>query len=124
MDVWMTPVSEATLDGGVPQPFLFLFSEQWPTAKNQALFDRLRRQSNPADRTITILGTDHYDFSDLPALSPLAPQLGLKGPIPGMRVQRIINAYSLAFFDQALKGELSLLMASPSPAYPEVRFDG
>ena len=123
MDVWMTPVSEATLDGGVPQPFLFLFSEQWPTAKNQALFDRLGRQSNPADRTITILGTDHYDFSDLPALSPLAPQLGLKGPIPGGRVQQIINAYSLAFFDQALKDEPAMLMASPSPAYPEVRFD-
>jgi predicted dienelactone hydrolase len=124
MDVWMTPVREATLDEGVPQPFLFLFSEQWPTAKNQALFDRLRRHSNAGDRTITVLGADHYDFSDLPALSPLAPQLGLKGPIPGPRVQHIINAYSLAFFDQALKGEPALLMASPSPAYPEVRFDG
>jgi predicted dienelactone hydrolase len=123
MDVWMTPVSEATLNGGVQQPFLFLFSEMWPTAKNQALFDRLRRQSNPADLAATILGTDHYDFSDLPALSPLAPQLGLKGPIPGVRVQRIINAYSLAFFDQALKDTPAMLMASPSPAYPEVRFD-
>lgn len=124
MDVWMTPVSEATLERGVAQPFLFLFSEQWPTAKNQALFERLRQGSNPADRTITILGADHYDFSDLPALSPLAPQLGLKGPIPGMRVQQIINAYSLAFFGQALKDEPAMLMASPSPAYPEVRFDG
>ncbi|MBM3121400.1 MAG: hypothetical protein FJZ97_04335 [Chloroflexi bacterium] len=124
MDVWMTPVSEATLEGGVAQPFLFLFSEQWPTAKNQALFERLRQGSNPADRTLTILGTDHYDFSDLPALSPLAPQLGLKGPIPGRRVQQIINAYSLAFFGQALKGEPTLLLAGPSPAYPEVRFDG
>jgi len=124
MDVWMTPVGEATLDGGVRQPFLFLFSEQWPTAKNQALFERLRRQSNTGDRTITILGTDHYDFSDLPALSPLAPQLGLKGPIPGARVQQIINAYSLAFFGQVLKDEPAMLMASPSPAYPEVRFDG
>jgi predicted dienelactone hydrolase len=124
MDVWMTPVSEATLEGGVAQPFLFLFSEQWPTAKNQALFERLRQGSNPADRTITILGADHYDFSDLPALSPLAPQLGLKGPIPGMRVQQIINAYSLAFFGQALKDEPAMLMASPSPAFPEVRIDG
>ncbi len=124
MDVWMTPVSGATLEGGVAQPFLFLFSEQWPTAKNQALFERLRQGSNPADRTITILGADHYDFSDLPALSPLAPQLGLKGPIPGMRVQQIINAYSLAFFGQALKDEPAMLMASPSPAFPEVRFDG
>jgi len=124
MDVWMTPVTEATLDGGVVQPFLFLFSEQWPTAKNQALFDRLRRQSNPADRTVTILGTDHYDFSDLPALSPLAPQLGLKGPIPGARVQRIINDFSLAFFGAALKGEVTTLLEGPSSAYPEARFDG
>jgi predicted dienelactone hydrolase len=124
MDVWMTPVTEATLDGGVVQPFLFLFSEQWPTAKNMALFERLRRGSNPADRTITILGADHYDFSDLPALSPLAPQLGLKGPIPGARVQRIITDFSLAFFGAALKGQVTRLLEGPSSAYPEARFDG
>ena len=41
-----------------------------------------------------------------------------------MRVQQIINAYSLAFFGQALKDEPAMLMASSSPAFPEVRFDG
>jgi len=123
MDVWMTPVTEETLALGVSQPFLFLFSEQWPTAKNQALFGRLRQNSDPSDRVITILGTDHYDFSDLPALTPLAHQLGLKGPIRGARVQRIISDYSLAFFGAALQGEATRLLDGPSTTYPEARFD-
>jgi predicted dienelactone hydrolase len=123
MDAWMTPVTEETLSLGVERPFLFLFSELWPTEKNQARFDRLQQTSNPADRVATILGTDHYDFSDLPALSPLAPQLGLKGPINGARVQQIVNTYSLAFFDLALKGEATTLLGGPSAVFPEVRFD-
>ena len=123
MDAWMTPVTEETLARGLTKPFLFLFSELWPTEKNQAVFDRLQQHSSPASRVVTILGTDHYDFSDLPALTPLAPQLGLKGPIQGARVQTIVNAYSLAFFDQLLKGQATTLLDGPSAAYPEVRFD-
>jgi hypothetical protein len=70
-----------------------------------------------------ILGTAHYDFTDLPALSPLAHALGLKGPIRGARVQRIVNDYSLAFFDQHLLGRSSDLLEGPSPGHPEVIFD-
>ena len=123
MDAWMTPVTEETLARGLTKPFLFLFSELWPTEKNQALFDRLQQHSNSGDQVVTILGADHYDFSDLPALTPLAPQLGLKGPIQGARVQTIVNAYSLAFFNQLLNGQATTLLDGPSAAYPEVRFD-
>jgi hypothetical protein len=58
----------------------------------------------------TIKGTSHYDFTDLPALSPLASQMGLKGPLNGRRVIKIVNDYSLAFFDWALKGKPTTLL--------------
>ena len=69
---------------------------------------------------ITILGSAHYDFTDLPGLTPLSPYLGLKGPINGERVQEIINTYSLAFFDHYLNGGSNQLLQDPAAAFPEV----
>jgi len=126
MDAFMTPVSEAALDNGLPQPFLFLFSQSWADdvdSKNNRLFDRFYANLAESVPVFTILGTNHYDFSDLPALSPLAPQLGLKGPINGARVQKIINAYTLAFFNQEFQGITNSLLAGPNENYPEIRYE-
>jgi dienelactone hydrolase len=122
MDAWMTPVSEQVLDNGTDRPLLFLFSENFPTVKNWQLFDRLALHLTGPVTVATIKGTSHYDFSDLPALSPLAPQLGLKGPLNGQRVLQIVNDYSLAFFDWTLKGKPTTLFDAPSPAFPEMEF--
>ncbi|MEI7850057.1 MAG: hypothetical protein WCK35_29970, partial [Chloroflexota bacterium] len=111
------------LDHGTQQPFFYLFSEYWPFERNTELFDRYYSHIASTNHVITILGADHYDFSDIPALSPLAPQLGLKGPINGERVQKIINTYVLAFFDQQLKNIPTDLMEGPQAAYPDVRYD-
>ena len=72
---------------------------------------------------VTIIGTRHYDFTDLPLLSPLAPQLGIKGPINGKRVVKILNAYLIAYFDQELKGMPSPLPFGPSEEYPDLRWE-
>ncbi len=122
-DAFMRPVSLEVLENGTPQPFLYLFSELWPFERNTELFEGYYRRVPASNRVLTILGADHYDFTDLPALSPLAPQLGLKGPIPGAQVQKILIDYTLSFFDQALKGKPSSLLNGPSPDYPEIRFD-
>ncbi len=120
LDAYLTPVSSSVLEGGLRQPFLFLFSELWPSEKNKNLYRQLQTASDDS-RAFVLLGADHYDFTDLPLLSPLAPQLGLKGPINGGRALRIINAYSLAFFDHWLKGEpAAALLSAPPPDYPEV----
>jgi hypothetical protein len=123
MDAYMRPVAEDVLEMGVTQPFLFMFSETWPSEANTIRFDRFYSHVVQPSRVITILGTNHFDFSDLPLLSPLAPQLGLKGPLNGSRALRIINDYSLAFFASTLKGKQEQLLAGPSANYPEVRFD-
>ncbi|MEI6291272.1 MAG: hypothetical protein WCP19_12640, partial [Chloroflexota bacterium] len=123
LDAFMRPVSLDVLNNGTKQPFLYLFSELWPFARNTQLFDQYYSHVSPANHVLTILGADHYDFSDLPALSPLAPQLGLKGPINGVRVQKIIDTYVLAYFDQQLKGINSAMFDQRQSDYPDVRYD-
>jgi predicted dienelactone hydrolase len=125
-DAFMTPVSQEVLDQGVKQPFFFLFSQFWAddvNSKNNRLFNGFYSHLPAPAPWVTILGTRHYDFSDLPLLTPLAPQLGLKGPINGKRVVKILNDYLVAYFDQELKGIPSPLPFSPSADYPELRWE-
>jgi dienelactone hydrolase len=123
LDAWLVPVSLPVIEQGLEQPVFLIYSELWPTAENLSLAQSLRDRS-PQNGQITILGTDHYDFTDMPLLSPLAPQLGLKGPLDGTRTLQIINAYSIAFFDQVLRNQVSPLLQEPVQEYPEVRWDG
>ncbi|MCX6079286.1 MAG: hypothetical protein NTW32_07105 [Chloroflexi bacterium] len=123
LDAFTRPISLNVLDHGTKQPFFYMFSELWPFERNTELFNRYYSHGSPSNHVITILGADHYDFSDLPALSPLAPQLGLKGPINGSRVQKIINTYVLAFFNQQFKGIPTNLFDGQQVAFPDVRYD-
>ena len=124
MDPFMRPVSYEVLDSGAAQPSFFMFSQGWldDVDKNRSneLFQRFIPYVSDSWGVISIEGADHYDFADLPLLSPLAPQLGLKGPINGKRVTTIVNDYLLSFFELTLKGEASTLFENPSP-YPEVK---
>jgi hypothetical protein len=72
---------------------------------------------------ISIDGTTHYDFSDLPLLSPLAPRLGLKGPINGKYVNALINDYLLSFFDMTLRNKAVNLFDGQNRKYIEVKFN-
>lgn len=122
MDAYLVPVSEHVINSGIEQPFLFMNSELWQIDGNNARFARLYNQMNYPVYQLTLAGTGHYDFTDLRALSPLTHMLGLKGPASTGRVMRVINDYSLAFFDEYLKGEPAHLLEGPSPDYPEVDF--
>ncbi|MCJ7724289.1 MAG: hypothetical protein MUP03_09160 [Anaerolineales bacterium] len=120
MDAFLTTLSTSTLESGVSQPFLFMFSEKWPSLKNTRLLKKIYSNSTGPFQEITISGTKHYDFTDLPMLTPIASRLGLKGPINGARALRIINDYSLAFFGEYLLDEPSELLHGPQPEYPEL----
>jgi len=123
LDAFTRPISPEVLDRGTTQPFFYFFSELWPFERNTELFKRYYSHVDPKNKVVTILGADHYDFSDLPALSPIAQQLGLKGPIKGDRVQKIIKTYTLAFFDQQFKGISSPLFEGPQSEYPDLRYE-
>ena len=126
MDAWLEPVSRSVIEAGLEQPFLFLRSEAWEQPARNPRNDRLQVQllehlRGPGYR-LAVQGTEHYDFSSLPLFSPLAPALGLKGPIPGPRINEIVNTYARAFFSRQLLGEVDPLLDGPSARFPEVDF--
>jgi len=123
MDPFMRPVSYEVIDSGVTQPSFFMFSQRWTDdvdSRNNALFNKFFPHVTDSLGVISIDGTGHYDFADLPLLSPLAPQLGLKGPINGKRVVTIVNDYLLSFFEATLNSKATTLFDNPSP-YAEVK---
>lgn len=123
MDPFMRPVLENVISGGVSQPSFFMFSQAWiddTTSRNNELFHQFIPKATNNFGVIEILGTKHYDFSDLPMLSSIAPQLGLKGPLNGKRVVEITNAYLLDFFGATLKDTPSKLFEGASP-FKEVK---
>jgi platelet-activating factor acetylhydrolase isoform II len=124
MDAFLRPVSPEILENGVTQPSFFMFSQRWTDyvdSRNNLLFHKFVSNVPETFGVISIDGTAHYDFSDLPLLSPLAPRLGLKGPINGRRVTTIINDYLLSFFEATLKGVPTGLFEVQNHKYNEVR---
>ncbi len=123
-DPFMRPVSTEVLENGVTQPAFFMFSQAWADevdSLNNRQFRPFYGNSKKAMGAISIDGTTHYDFSDLPLLSPLAPQLGLKGPINGKRVTTIVNDYLLSFFEPTLHGMEFNLFSKQIQKYGEVK---
>jgi predicted dienelactone hydrolase len=72
---------------------------------------------------VRVPGTFHSNFTDIASWTPLAPQLGLTGPIDERRAHEIINAYSLAFFERHLLGRPVKLLDGPAKKFPEVLFE-
>jgi predicted dienelactone hydrolase len=106
-----------TIDFPLKQPFMFMRSEGMTYYMRTAL--------GAVENTaygVTIRGTMHFDFTDLFLYSPVLKFTKAFGPIDGYRMVKIINDYTLAFFDKHLKGEKSPLLDGPSPDYPEVEF--
>jgi dienelactone hydrolase len=125
MDPFMRPVSREVQENGVRQPSFFMFSQVWADdahSLNNELFHGFLRHVPDLLGFMSIEGTSHYDFSDLPRLSPLAARLGLKGPISGARVTTIINDYLITFFETTLRGQNMSLFEELNQKYNEVRF--
>ena len=81
-------------------------------------WDRALKEKSTNDwYDIEIAGTSHGSFSDLTLFFPSAA-----GQIDPRRAHEIINAYTIAFFDQYLRGKPSPLLTAPSPSFPEAKF--
>jgi predicted dienelactone hydrolase len=123
MDPFLRPVSTEVLESGISQPAFFMFSQVWADdvdSLNNRQFKPFFENSSEALGAVYIQGTSHYDFSDLPLLSPLASKLGLKGPINGKRVTTIVDGYLLSFFEMALNSRPSELFELNTDKHPEV----
>jgi hypothetical protein len=69
---------------------------------------------------VQVPGMFHQNFTDVPYWSPPGRLLGIVGPIAVQRGFDIVNAYSLAFFDQHLEDHPAVLLDGPTTQYPEV----
>lgn len=68
---------------------------------------------------VQLPGMFHIDLTDLNALSPILPYIRLSGPMGSQRAHDLINEFSLAFFDQHLKGIHKPLLHTPLHPYPD-----
>ena len=124
MDPFMRPVSAEVIENGLTQPSFFMFSQAWTEitdSKNNMLFNQFYPNVSDSKGVIFINGTKHFDFSDLPLLSPIAPQLGLKGPLNGKRVTEIVDSYLLDFFEMTLNNIPSTLFDGSFDDFSEVK---
>jgi predicted dienelactone hydrolase len=124
MDPFMRPVSAEVIENGISQPSFFMFSQGWTDlvdSKNNKLFKQFYPNTTNNFGAISINGTKHFDFSDLPLLSPIAPQLGLKGPLNGKRVTQIVDSYLLDFFEMTLNNKPSTLFDGSFEDFSEVK---
>ncbi|MDE1175194.1 MAG: hypothetical protein PW789_01135 [Edaphobacter sp.] len=71
---------------------------------------------------LIIQGAMHDDFTDQPMISPIR-RITHTGPINTREMQTIVRRYSLAFFDQTLRGQASpLLQSGDVSPFKEVQF--
>ncbi|HNT53083.1 MAG TPA: hypothetical protein PKG95_00105 [Anaerolineaceae bacterium] len=104
MDAWMVPYDRNIPAKGLLQPSLFLRSEGWSLSGNPSLVAALYENSHPPAYLVEIAHTQHFDFTDFSQLSPLLTLIDLKGWLSSDRVMEIINAYTVTFFDETLRG--------------------
>jgi predicted dienelactone hydrolase len=127
------PMPTDVVQAGLRQPTMWITRdaetmqlEGWPWTEIDEHQTTMRAvfQSLPGEGYfVRVRGMFHLNLTDYPLVSPLMPSTGVTGPIDAQRAHRIVNAYSLAFFDRRLKGRPAALLGGPAPPYPEVRFE-
>jgi dienelactone hydrolase len=134
MDGMLAGVS---LKHGTSVPFLFMMARDpinvesmpanvLPAARREIEFEWKQYQQMRSSLSkfggywIILPGTSHANFSDSPFFSPIRLR-SLAGSVDPERTARLITRYSLAFFEQQLKGIEQSLLDSASPDWSEVR---
>ncbi|GAA2950778.1 alpha/beta hydrolase [Streptomyces enissocaesilis] len=117
---FFAPVPVHGLDG---RPFMMLGTDSLhhPGGEDRS-WDKGWKRLDGWKRWLTVTGSGHFTFIDLPVLGG---QLGVtdpEAPLPGKRSGEITRDYVGAFFDQHLRGMSRPLLDGPSSANPEVDF--
>ena len=131
-----TPLYGEAGKNGITQPFMLIcedlvhstpeqlahmsFGERRNTTMDEQDYDRqLPLFQRPGNYELEVHGAIHTSFQDIALTSPLK-SISNAGDIPPRRMITILRQYSLAFFDQSLRGMSSPLLASKTSPFPEV----
>lgn len=85
--------------------------------------DYFKKVISKGNLFLSIDGTKHYNFSDVPLISPLVKSMGMTGKINGIRGIMIVNNITNEFFDGHLKGEKVELLTETIEKYQEVKLE-
>jgi predicted dienelactone hydrolase len=129
VDMDGTPMS-GEAQAPVPRPFMFMTEDYGQGCdKNCEAIRQVYQHIQPGEAyLISIEGTRHFNFSDLPyrqlpVFRHVFTLAGFAGTIQPDRGLQVVNDYLTAFFDQYLKGTQEGLLRGPSANYPEVRIE-
>ncbi|MVO86875.1 alpha/beta hydrolase [Streptomyces sp. p1417] len=109
-------------DGLGKRPFLLLGTERTVQADDPYTWKSAWPRFEGWKRWLTVAGSGHFTFTDVPVLFD---QLGVDdptAPISGPRAEQITRAYIAAYFDRHLRGTEQPLLDGPTAAHPEVGF--
>ncbi|QDY75574.1 alpha/beta hydrolase family protein [Streptomyces qinzhouensis] len=112
------PIPDGGLDG---RPFLLLGAGDSRPGTGDGSWDAAWRKLAGWKRWLTVTGSEHDTFSDLPVLSEQLGAPGLPG-LTGDRAAGINRVYLAAFLDRHLKGASRPVLNGPTAANPEVVF--
>jgi hypothetical protein len=122
-DAWLVPYNRTLPTSGMQQPSLLIFSETWKSQRNLPLLQSFWDTLPDGTSRLTILGTQHFDFTDIPLYSPLSTAIGFKGPLPVKQEIPLINDFLNGFFDLNLRNPDSSLLSDAVATYPNHRFE-
>ncbi|MFI6729153.1 alpha/beta hydrolase [Streptomyces atratus] len=114
------PVPAGGLDG---RPFLMLgtAADHHPGGEDES-WDEGWARLDGWKRWLTVTGSGHFTFTDVPALGGQLGMVDPEAPLSGERSMRITRDYVAAFFDLHLRGTPQPLLDGPTPDNPEVGF--
>lgn len=95
------------------------WSEEDITRTSETMKHVFNNQRPGTGYYVSVAGMSHLNFTDAPYWMPFTSQLGLWGTIDPVRGIKIVNDYSLAFYNKTLKGQEQKLLTAESP-FPEV----
>jgi hypothetical protein len=107
----------------IAKPFMILENmEEW-CENCPPICDLIYNTARRDAYMVRIEGARHGNFSDWSLVGKFLQLIGITGPIEGERILEIQNRYVVAFFDRYLKQMEPILLKSPNPLFPEVKFD-
>ena len=103
-------------------PFFYFGSEDNKEANK--INDAIYENSSSDFYSVRVNHSAHFNFSDVSLILPIFKNTPLLGSINGQEMEKIMNAYTLAFFQKYLQGKPAPLLEGPPPAgeFPDVLF--
>lgn len=108
---------------GTGRPLLLLGTRNGHNPRaDDASWPREWRRLHGWKRWLTVAGSGHLTFTDMPVLGGQAGMTDPQAPLSGKRSGQITNGYVTAFFDQQLRARHRAVLDGPSKDNPEVAF--